>query len=74
MKNSRTPVKATRNLALLVACVVDGRPRYRIATEANIVPQYLSGYITGRLTPPVEHRERLAEVLGVSVTDLFPNQ
>lgn len=74
MTKTRTPVKATRNLALAIACVVDGRPRYRIASEAKVVPQNLSAYITGRLDPPIEHRERLAKVLGVSVADLFPNQ
>jgi transcriptional regulator with XRE-family HTH domain len=72
MNKTPTSVKATRNLTLAVACVVDGRPRYRIASEANIVPQYLSGYITGRLTPSVEHRERLSEVLGIPVNELFP--
>jgi transcriptional regulator with XRE-family HTH domain len=61
-----------RNTALAVAVARDGRHKYRIAVEAGVSPSALGSYLTGRCSPKDTTRRRLAEVLGVDESDIFP--
>jgi len=71
-KRTPTPNGPQRNIALEIACVVDGRRNYQIASDALVAPKILSGYITGRLTPNEEHQRRIAKTLGRDIDELFP--
>jgi hypothetical protein len=62
----------TRNVQLAVAMAKDGRPGYVIAGEARVLPGQLSGYLSGRLTPPPAHAQRIATALGADVSAIFP--
>lgn len=62
------------NPTLKIAIILDGRKGYVIADLAKIPAHQLSGYITGRIRPTDAAKQRLAEVLGQSVNELFPTQ
>lgn len=59
-----------RNIPLATACAADGRPKYLIAALAQMTPNLLSAFISGRRQPTTEQAERLAGVLGVPVENL----
>ena len=42
-----------------------------VAAGVGVSPQYLSAYISGRVAPSFTMLEKLANVLGVSVAELF---
>ena len=48
----------------------DGRPRKEIAEAADINASMLSGYLTGRRLPSLEHLDRLLTALGVGIEEL----
>jgi transcriptional regulator with XRE-family HTH domain len=61
--------------ALLLAMArerVKGRAAHRIAAAMGIHPSLLSLWLHGRRQPSLEQAERLAEVLGVPMGELFP--
>jgi hypothetical protein len=64
---------ASRNTRLACAVVVDGRPKYILAGLAGVPPNVFGGIISGRVVPSVSAKARIAEVLNMSVVDLFDN-
>jgi hypothetical protein len=60
-----------RNVALDVMLTRDSRTRYLIAALAGIPPNVLGGIVSGRVIATPSAQARLAEVLGVSVADIF---
>ena len=63
--------KTIDNRPLAIALALDPRNRYVVAGEAGVPPQHLAGFVSGRLSPSDAQKVRIAEVLGMSVTDLF---
>lgn len=62
-----------RNLPLKLALVRDGRPAYIIGALAEVNPNTLSGYVSGKTVPSKEAKERIALVLGEPVDAIFPS-
>ncbi|HVM55440.1 MAG TPA: helix-turn-helix transcriptional regulator [Acidimicrobiales bacterium] len=57
---------------LKVAIAIDGRPVYQVAGAAGINPSAVSKIMAGKLDPTEPVKQRLAEVLGRPVEELFP--
>jgi transcriptional regulator with XRE-family HTH domain len=64
-------MKTISNRPLAVALALDTRARYVIAAEIGVPPQFLSGYVSGRVEPTEEKKARIAEVLGLTISELF---
>lgn len=60
--------------ALKLAVLNSGMRQWRIASLAEISQTKLSHYENGRKRCPADERHRLAQVLGKSVEELFPNE
>jgi hypothetical protein len=63
------------NKALLLALAskqADGRPHWKIASDAEIHPTQLSLFLNGHRTPSLPQAERIAAAVGESVGTLFP--
>lgn len=63
--------KTIDNRSLAIALALDPRTRYTVAAAAGVPPQHLSGFVSGRVTPNDEQKRRVAEVLGMTVDELF---
>jgi transcriptional regulator with XRE-family HTH domain len=59
------------NLRLRHAIIDDGRLTRDIAQAVGVAAPYLSGIVTGRVTPGPATRARIADVLGHPEHDLF---
>lgn len=64
--------KPAPNVALKSAIFATGKHQQRIARLARIQPQKLSHVIHGRRELDDAERDRLANVLGKSIGELFP--
>ena len=60
------------NIQLKVALVERGQPAYKTAIEADLHPNKLSKFTTGIQEPTQNEKNRLAEILGRSADELFP--
>ena len=60
-----------RNSSLAGAIAADGRAAYIIAAEARVPPNILSGFVSGRVAPTSAQANRVAEVLGLTIVELF---
>jgi|APSaa5957512535_1039671.scaffolds.fasta_scaffold493252_1 hypothetical protein len=60
------------NLSLKHALIDRRTPAYKTAFEADIHPNRLSRFITGLSRPHEEEKVRLAKVLELPVSELFP--
>jgi transcriptional regulator with XRE-family HTH domain len=56
--------------ALARLCLRDGRSRKEIAEAAGINASMLSGYLSGRRVPSLEHLDRLLTEIGMGVEEL----
>ena len=61
------------NLLLKIALIERRTPQYRTAMEADIRPDKVSKFISGLANPSTEEKQRLSQVLGKPVADLFPS-
>lgn len=61
------------NMPLKLAVVASGKPAYQIAAQLDITDTRLSKIIYGRLGPKVEEQQKLSEILGKPICELFPN-
>ena len=61
-----TPLKKVR--------MEKGIKQWRLASLIGIHPQELSNYEVGRRHCPADVRYKIAEILGASVDELFPNE
>lgn len=64
-------VDPVRNRRLAMALVADTRPKYLKAALAGMPANVLSGIVAGRIKATAAQQQRLADVLGTTVTDLF---
>ena len=60
------------NLELKINILKSGKYGYQIAQEVGWHPTKLSQIVSGVYTPDREEKERLANAIGVSVTEIFP--
>jgi transcriptional regulator with XRE-family HTH domain len=60
------------NIALKTKILMSGKTQIEIARETGIPEPVLSKVVNGWIDPKVMQKEKLAEVLGCSVGDLFP--
>lgn len=56
--------------ALARLCLRDGRTRKEIAEAAGINASMLSGYLSGRRVPSLEHLDRLLTEIGAGIEEL----
>lgn len=59
---------------LKIERIKKGIAQWRLANLIGISPQELSNYEVGRRRCPANLRHRIAEVLGISVEELFPEE
>ena len=59
------------NYVLKLAILKNGQNQVDIAREAKIFESRLSKIVNGYIEPSMEERQRIAEALGVVVTDIF---
>jgi len=71
MMPATLPEKVVPNRKLHVAIALDGRKQYEIAIEAGLWPAVLSNIKQGQRTPGPEIKQRIADVLGMPVSELF---
>jgi transcriptional regulator with XRE-family HTH domain len=60
-----------RNIELKVAILRSGKKAYEIAQKLGWHPTRLSQILSGVYIPTSDERDRLAEVVGVPVEDVF---
>lgn len=61
-----------RNAELAAAVARDGRHKYEIAIAVGVSPSVFAGYLSGRYDPNGYRRRRIADVLDVAESDIFP--
>jgi transcriptional regulator with XRE-family HTH domain len=74
MGNSRTATEAKRPALYmrLAEARLAGRRQWQVAAEAEVDPAVLSEILNRHRDPTAEQAARIATVLGVGVTDVFP--
>jgi hypothetical protein len=60
------------NLSLKFALVAYPEPAYRVAMRVGMNPNRLSRLVVGLSSPKNEEKEKLSELLGKPVLELFP--
>jgi len=60
-----------RNVALAVKVAEDGLPKYAIAAAARLNPSTFAGVLSGRVTPTLAVRARIASAVGADEHELF---
>lgn len=65
------PSERRRNTRLAIACAATAEHNYQIAARAGLSPNILAGVISGRFEASPAQRERLSQILGVPVEELF---
>jgi len=60
------------NIKLKFALIERGIPAYKTSIEAGIHPNRVSKFIAGLATPNDQEKEKLSQILGKPIHELFP--
>lgn len=61
----------SKNIALKTEILRQGITQYWVASQIEMIPSRLSEIVCGWRTPSEDEKERIASVLGKSVSELF---